>query len=102
MATILWYALARYRGQVLGWSVGLFLIGWPAIAMYDTVKSEQDRIREVARHFEAVIAGMGGDVDNLASPPSYLSMRYFSHLPLILGIFAVLAGSGLLAADVQN
>src|SRR5262249_8736448 len=54
------------------------------------------------RHFQAVIGSLGGDVNNLAHPPSYLALRYFSLLPLILGVYAVLTGSGLLVADEEN
>src|SRR5207248_8557932 len=46
--------------------------------------------------------GMFGDPTKLMSPEGFLSLAFFSYLPLIMGVFAVLAGSGLLAADEEN
>jgi ABC-2 type transport system permease protein len=102
MGTILRQALTRLWGAVLCWGLGLFLLGWPIVSVYDVVKREQEKIIEVARNFELVIAGMGGNLDDLTNPASYLSLRYFSFMPLILGFYAVLGGSGLLAADEEN
>jgi ABC-2 type transport system permease protein len=102
MQTILLRALARLQGAIFAWALGLALLGWPIVGTYDVVKNEQDKIVEVAKNFGGIIAGMGGNLEDLADPAGYLSMRYFSHLPLILGIFAVLGGSGLVAADEEN
>jgi ABC-2 type transport system permease protein len=66
------------------------------------LQDKQEQISELAEDFRPMISAMGGDVNNLASPPSFLSMRYFSLMPLVLGVWAVLAGSGLVAADEEN
>src|SRR5262249_23609904 len=42
-----------------------------------------------------------GDPAKLTSPAGFLSLAFFSYMPLVLGVFAVLAGSGLLAADEE-
>lgn len=102
MKTILSQALAKLRGSILGWGLGLCLLGWPIVATYDVVKREQDKLADVAKSFGPLIEGMGGNLGDLSDPAGYLSMRYFSHLPLILGIFAVVGGSGLVAADEEN
>src|SRR5262249_21571338 len=102
MKAILSRALSGYLGTVLAWGVGLFLLAWPIVATYDVVKREQDKVVEVARNFEGIIVGMGGDLDRLTDPAGYLNLRYFSFLPLIVGSYAVLAGSGLVVADEEN
>ncbi len=102
MATIFRYALARFRGQILGWGVGLLLVGALIMATYDVVRKEQEKIAEIAKNFEFLVVGFGGNLKDLTGPASYLSLRYFSYMPLILGVFAVLNGSGLLAADEEN
>src|SRR5258708_21956528 len=45
---------------------------------------------------------MVGDMDRLPPPGGFLSLAFFSYLPLVFGVFAVLAGSGLLVADEEN
>jgi ABC-2 type transport system permease protein len=102
MLVLFRHMLARLRVGVLGFSLGLFFLGWPLCTAYEVVKREQEKVAELARDFASVIGGLGGDVNNLANPPSYLSLRYFSLLPLILGVYAVLTGSGLLVADEEN
>jgi ABC-2 type transport system permease protein len=102
MGTIFCHMLRRVRGATVGFGLALFLLGWPLISAYDVVQREQEKIAEVARNFEVVIAMLGGDVNNLAKPETYLSMRYFTLLPLVIGVWAVLAGSGLLASDEEN
>jgi ABC-2 type transport system permease protein len=102
MKAILSQSLYRQLGTVLAWGLGLFLLAWPIVATYDVVKREQDKVVEVARNFEGFITGMGGDLDRLTDPAGYLNLRYFSFLPLIVGFYAVLAGSGLVVADEEN
>jgi ABC-2 type transport system permease protein len=48
------------------------------------------------------LAFFGGDATSLATTEGYLGMYGFSMLPLIVGIFAVIAGSGLLASDEES
>ncbi len=42
------------------------------------------------------------DMAAIFTPEGYLSFEFFSLMPVVLGIFAVLAGSGLLANDEEN
>lgn len=102
MSTIFDYALSRLRGQILAWSLGLFLLGWPILAAYNVVQQQQDKIAEIVKSFGPLISAMGGDPEHLAKPANYLSMRYFAYLPLILGIYALLAGSGLVVGDEEK
>jgi hypothetical protein len=99
MPTIFHYTLVRFRGQIFGWGLALLVLGFPIIFTYDVVMKEQEKIKEVAGNFAPMFAALGGDLDKIASPSAYLSMRCFAFMPLILGLFAVLAGSGLLAAS---
>jgi len=48
------------------------------------------------------LAFFGGDASAIVTPEGYLGMYGFSLLPLILGIFAVIVGSGLLASDEES
>jgi ABC-2 type transport system permease protein len=102
MGTIFWHRLVRLRGGILGFGLALFVLGWPLLAAYEVVRREQERLAGFVRNFAGIITALGGNVNNLGDAASYLSMRYFSYLPLVLGVYAVLAGSGLLASDEEN
>ena len=43
-----------------------------------------------------------GGVDRIFSPAGFLDTRFFSMMPLILGVFAVIIGSGLIVGDEEN
>ncbi len=102
MLTIFRYALRRSAGTILVWGLSLFLIAWPVVLAYDVVQKEQEKIKEVAKNFQFFFAAMGGDLDRITHPSEYLTMRFFSYMPLILGIFAILSGSGLTAVDEEK
>ncbi|MBI1916688.1 MAG: ABC transporter permease subunit [Planctomycetes bacterium] len=102
MRTIFRYTLTRFWGQVLGWGLALFLLGAISVARYDIMRDNQEPIKEILKGSAGRFIGMFGDPTKLMSPEGFLSLAFFSYLPLILGVFAVLAGSGLLAADEEN
>jgi ABC-2 type transport system permease protein len=103
MLTEMRYTLLKLRGQILGWGLGLALLGLMIVGFYGTFMGQQARFLEMIENYPPeFLAFFGGDAATLATPEGYLSMYGFSMLPVIIGIFAVLAGSGLLASDEEN
>jgi ABC-2 type transport system permease protein len=102
VTAIFLYSLARFRGQILGWGLALFVMGALAVARYNLMKDNQELIRQLIAGSVGDFIRMFGDVGRLTTPGGFLSLAFFSYLPLVLGVFAVLAGSGLLVADEEN
>jgi ABC-2 type transport system permease protein len=102
VTTIFRYTLARFRGQILGWGVALFLLGLMAVARYDLMSENRESIQQILQGSAGRFIAMFGDVNRIMTPSGFLSLAFFSYLPLILGVFAILSGSGLLAADEEN
>jgi ABC-2 type transport system permease protein len=102
MITIFRYAMRRSAGAILIWGLALFLLAWPVVLAYDVVQKEQEKIKDVAKNFQIFFAAMGGDLDRITHPSEYLTLRFFSFMPLILGIFAILNGSGLTSVDEEK
>jgi ABC-2 type transport system permease protein len=100
--TIFGYALARFRGQMLCWGLVLFLLGLFAVVRYDIMRQNQEEFKQILMGAARPIVALFADPERLESPGGFLSLVFFSSMPLILGVFAVLAGSGLLAADEEN
>ena len=97
------YTMIRLRGQTLGWGISLALFGMLLLSMYDTIAAQQDQFQEmIANYPKEFLAFFGGDVNSMLTPAGFLGMYGFSMLPLIVGIFAILAGSGLIAADEER
>ncbi len=97
-------ALSRARGQILGWGLSLGLLGMYMAQFYDTIARQQEQILQLIRSYPPELMAFFGEVDLSAgfTPESYLSVELLSYMPLILGIFAVLAGSGLVASDEES
>ncbi len=97
------YTFRGLRGQTLGWGIGLALYGLMIVSMYDTMAAQQDQLQQmIASYPQEFLAFFGGDADSLITPAGFLGMYAFSMMPVIIGIFAVLAGSGLIVSDEER
>ncbi len=102
MLTIFRYSLARFRGQIIGWGLGIFLLGLFLLPFYETMVEQQDQFQQLLESYPPAMTAFFGDLSEMATPHGYLGAEYFALMPVILGIFAVLAGSGLLASDEER
>ena len=102
MRTIFRYTLGRFRGQILGWGISLFLLGLLFVPFYDVIVEQEEQFQQLLESYPPELMAFFGDFSNFATPEGFLSAEYFSLMPIILGIFAVLAGSGLLASDEEK
>ncbi len=95
------HTLRRMRGQMIGWGIGLALYGLMMVAMYASVAGMKD-IAELIKSYPAEMKAFFKGMTALNTPSGYLDSYYFSMMPLIVGIFAVSAGAGLLAGDEEK
>lgn len=104
MLTIFRFSLWRSRWQILGWGLPLLLLGFITAPFYDLVAENEANLMKVIDSLPDFVKGFaGGDaVNEIFTPAGFLSLRYFAFLPVILGIFGVVAGSGLVAADEER
>ncbi|MGH2593812.1 MAG: ABC transporter permease subunit [Anaerolineae bacterium] len=105
MATVFRYALSGLRGQIIGWGLTMFLLGFMSVPFYDSIVSQADQMEQLLSSFPPELMALFGDfsTSSIVTPEGYLGLQYFDLMaPLILGAFAVLVGSGLLASDEEN
>lgn len=102
MMTVFRHALARSRGQIIGWGIAIFLLGLLLIPFYDTIVEQQDQLLELLSAYPPELMAFFGDVKTSFTPAGYLNLEMFSYIPLILGVFAILGGSGLVVSDEEN
>jgi ABC-2 type transport system permease protein len=102
VTTVFGYALGRFRGQVLGWGLALFVLALLSLARYNIMRENREAIQQILQGSAGRFVALFGDPGRLMTPGGFLSLAFFSYMPLILGVFAVLAGSGLVAADEEN
>ncbi len=102
MMTVFRYTLRRFRGQILGWGIALALYGVLLVSMYDMIAAEQEQFQDLLEIYPPELAAFMGGMSSFATPEGFVSIEFFSFMPLILGIFGVLMGSGLLVSDEEN
>jgi len=95
------HTLRRLRGQIVGWSLGLGLYSLFMALFWDTVL-EMEGLQEMIENYPPEMAAFFGGMSAIATPAGYMNTYYFSMMPVIAGVFAVLAGAGLLAADEEK
>ncbi|MEW5829933.1 MAG: ABC transporter permease subunit [Chloroflexota bacterium] len=96
--------LRRSWGAILGWGLSLGALGFFMMGFYDTLEDQRAMLEQlIAQYPPELMAFFGGNgTANLFTPAGYLTMEFFSLMPVVLGIFGVMAGSGLLAGDEEN
>ena len=73
------------------------------VSMYDSMAAQQDQLQQmIASYPQEFLAFFGGDANSLITPAGFLGMYAFSMMPVIIGVFAVLAGSGLIVSDEER
>jgi len=102
MWSLLLHALNNNRGAILGWGIGLAVLGGYLVNFYETFGGMEDELSVLLTSYPKELFAFFGDFDQIFTPAGFLNTEFFSYMPLILGIYAVLAGSGLLVSDEEN
>ena len=96
------HSLRGFLGQVLGWGIGLALLGLLLVPMFDSFAAEGESLEHFLELLPAEVMAFFGDIGAMATPEGWLSVEFFSYMPIILGIFVIQAGAGLLSADEEE
>jgi ABC-2 type transport system permease protein len=104
MATIFRYTLRRFRGQILGWGLALSLLVFMMVGIYDSIADQGEQLEQLLASYPAELMAFfgAGGLSAIFTAEGFLSMEFFSWMPVVLGIFAVLMGSGLLVSDEEK
>jgi len=102
MLTIFKHAVARSKGSILGWGLSLGLLSMWMVSFYDTLARSKEQFEKLLAAYPKEIFAFFGGMTDFFSPQGFINGELYSYMPLVLGIFAVLAGSGLLAGDEEK
>jgi ABC-2 type transport system permease protein len=96
------YRLARNRGQILGWGIALALYASLMVQFYGTILDQREQFEGMIDAYPDEMALFIGGEFEIFSPAGFLNTYIFSMMPLILGVFVVILGSGLLVGDEES
>ena len=96
------HSLNRFRGQILGWGTTLGILSAYLLSFYDTLVAQRAQLEQLLASYPPELMAFFGDIGSMFTPQGYLTLEFFSYMPLILGVFAILAGSGLLTGDEES
>ena len=104
MIPIIANQLSRLRGQILGWGISLGLLAGLMTLFYDTIAEQKENYMKLMTGYpkEMLAFFSTGSVMEMFTPSGYLNLEFFSYMTIVIGIFVVLAGGGLLAGDEEN
>jgi ABC-2 type transport system permease protein len=102
MSAIFTQYLTRSRGTILGWGLALALLGAYLIAFYDTIIGQRDQLEQLIENYPPELMAFFGGVENFFTVPGYIHSYFFSYMAIVIGVFSVLAGSGLLVGEEED
>ena len=85
--------LRDLRGQVLGWGLGLAALAALLVLLFAAIGDEFEDVD--FESFEALF----GEIDDLSNPRSFIQIEFFTWTPVLLAVFAIIAGTGALAGE---
>lgn len=104
MLTVFKHTFSRSRGAILGWGLTLALLGMLFVPFYDSIAENAQQFQDMIDLYPPEMMAFfsnSGQVD-FTTPEGFLAIEYFSFMPLVVGVFAIIAGSSLLAADEER
>lgn len=98
------HSYLRSLKYILGWAIPLLILGVITLPFYDLVAENEKQIRPIIRGLSPIIKSfIGGELaEEMLTPQGYISQRYFSFIPVMLGLFGAIAGSGMLVGDEER
>jgi len=95
------HTLRRKRGQMIGWAIGLALYGLMMVSFFDSIVGIEG-IQDMLQAYPEDLAAFFGGFTAMNTPKGYLEIYYFNYMPVIIGIFPVGLGVGLLVSDEEK
>lgn len=95
------HALSRFRGQIIGWAIGVGLYGLMMVALFDSM-AEIEGLQQLFESYPKELMAFFGEMTKISTPKGYLDVYYSSYMTMIISIFAIGACASLLVGDEEK
>ena len=103
MLTIFSRKLYKNILMILGWGLGLALLGYFLFDIYERLFLTNVDLQQMLAAFpQEVMAFFGGDDINIFDPSGFIHLEFFSYIPVILGIVVVSGATGLIVKKEEE
>ena len=102
MLSLTWHTLKRLRWHIVGWGMGMAYMGVLMMVFVDSLSSQMALMEKLIETFPRDMMAFFGDIESFVTPSGFLSIELYSMLPLMLGIFAIIVGAGLVVGDEES
>jgi ABC-2 type transport system permease protein len=103
MLTLFFRKLYKNGLMILGWGLGLALLGYWMFDIYETMFVTNIDLQQMMAAFpEEMMAFFGGTDINIFDPEGFLHIEFFSYIPIILGIVAVSGATNLIVKKEEE
>jgi ABC-2 type transport system permease protein len=98
------YTMKRMAGGIAGWAVTLGALAVFLIPFYDSFMAPGSAAAyvQLLESMPKEFVVFFGELGDFTSPTGFLTVEFFSYIPLVLGIYFILAGAGMLAGDEES
>ena len=95
MLTIFYRKLFKNGLIILGWGLGLALLGYFLFDIYETMFLTNVDLQQMMAAFpQEFLVFFGGENINIFDPEGFIHLEFFSYIPVILGFVAVSGATG--------
>ncbi|MBW6467170.1 MAG: ABC transporter permease subunit [Brevefilum sp.] len=102
MLTLFSRKLYKNGLMILGWGLGLALLGYFLFDIYESMFGMNIDLQQMLAAFpEEMLAFFGGDVD-IFDPAGFIHLEFFSYIQVILGIVAVSGATSLIVKKEEE
>jgi len=89
--------------MILGWGIGLAILGYYLFDIYETLFLENVDLHQIIEAFPGeVMSFFGVEGMNIFEPEGFLHLEFFSYIPIILGIMVITNAANLIVKSEEE
>lgn len=102
LRSLFFKTLRDLRGQILGWGLGMGSLALMIVLLFPAFKDQMGIYAQMLSGYPKALTAFFGDIGNIGTFSGWLTVEFFTWVPPILAIFAVSAGTGLIAGEEER
>lgn len=88
--------------MILGWGLGLGILGYYILDIYGSIFQRNVDLQEYMAVFPEEFLAFFGNADSLLTTEGFLGLEFFSYMPVVLGILVVSSASSLISKKEEE